>query len=263
MKTKLIAILILPFIITLVSCSQNSAEIVEEEKIELTISAAASLNEALLEIKGKYEQEYENIDLLFNFGGSGSLAQQIAQGAPVDLFISAAKNKFVELVDDGLIDQNHMNDFLGNRLVLITPKGSEAKIKTLSDLLSDEIELIGIGTPETVPAGLYAKQAFENSNLWGSLEEKIIPAKDVRQVLSYVETNNVDAGIVYKTDAVMSEKISIVSPIESQLHDPIIYPMGIVDGTKHQEEAIDFFQFLQSEPALETFEKFGFVIVGR
>ncbi|MCM3588090.1 molybdate ABC transporter substrate-binding protein [Mesobacillus maritimus] len=263
MKLKQIStiFLFLFLLAALISCgkSQNQGD----ETISLTISAAASLNEALSEIKTIYESDHKGIELLLNFGGSGSLQQQITQGAPVDLFFSAAEDRYNQLVDEGLIDSTYSTDLLGNQLVLITPKQSNVNIEKLQDLLTSDVRQIAIGIPETVPAGMYAQQTLKQLGLWEKLSEKIIPSKDVRQVLSYVETNNVDAGIVYKSDALSSNKVNNVMIIAAELHDPIIYPVGIVDGTKNQEEAVKFFKFLQSDDAIKIFQKYGFNIVGK
>lgn len=228
-----------------------------EEKNELTISAAASLKEALEDAGNSYMEKNPDVRIVYNFGGSGSLQQQIAQGAPVDLFISAAEDKYNLLLSKKLIDKNHSVQLLGNELVLIFPKSNKS-IDTVEALLDPDIERIAIGTPQTVPAGMYARQALASAGIWDQLEGKIINTKDVRQVLSYVETANVDAGIVYKTDAMISDKIKW-TPIQKQYkHDSIIYPAGVVTSSKHQEEAIRFLSFLESEKAMAIFKKYGF-----
>lgn len=233
----------------------------KNKKVELTISAAASMQEALTEIKEIYEQENKNVRLFFNFGASGALQQQIEQGAPVDLFLSAALENFNSLRENGLIDNGHNVELLGNELVLIHAIDSNIELAGLSELTHAEVNKISIGTPESVPAGKYAKETLENLNMWKELEEKLILAKDVRQVLTYVETNNVDAGIVYRTDAIESPKIKIVENIDPKTHSPIIYPLGVVNGTKQKEGAAKFFAFLQSQQAKSVFEKYGFLFL--
>jgi molybdate transport system substrate-binding protein len=224
---------------------------------ELTISAAASLRDALEEAGQKYMDENPDIKIIFNFGGSGSLQQQIAQGAPVDLFISASNEKYHQLTSKNLIDKNHSVQLLGNELVLISPKGTQGA-ESLDDLLRPDIKRIAIGTPETVPAGQYAKQALVSTGLWSQLEHKIINTKDVRQVLAYVETGNVDAGIVYKTDAMISDKIEVAKITPQNSHDLIIYPAGVVASSKHHKEAITFLNFLKDKKAMDIFKKYGF-----
>ena len=229
-----------------------------KENVELTISAAASLKDAMTEIQSTYEEEYPEATLKFNFGGSGSLQQQISQGAPVDLFFSAADDKFDLLVEEGSIAKEDGLDLLGNELVLVVPKDSQSGITTFQDLAKAEVEQISIGTPESVPAGKYAKESLEKLDVWKDVETKVVYAKDVRQVLSYVETGNVSAGIVYKTDALVSDKVSIVASADPATHTPIIYPVGIIKDSEHYEAAKEFYSYLQSEDALKVFEEYGF-----
>ncbi|MDQ0220681.1 molybdate transport system substrate-binding protein [Peribacillus cavernae] len=252
-------------LVLLFGCSNPNSSSEEEnyenteskEKVELTVSAAASLQDALTEIKENYEKKHTNIDLTFNFGSSGALKQQIEQGAPVDLFFSAAEDKFDELVQKDEIDTNQGVDLVGNELVLIVPKDSENTIADFTDLTT-QADKLAMGTPESVPAGKYAKQTLENLKLWDSLHNKVVYAKDVRQVLSYVETGNVNAGIVYKTDALISDKVKIVATADKSTHDPIIYPVGVIKDTKHSEEATEFYEYLQGKEALDLLKQYGF-----
>ncbi|WNF21258.1 molybdate ABC transporter substrate-binding protein [Mesobacillus jeotgali] len=234
-------------------CSADNAT----TQTELTISAAASLREVMEETGQLYMKQNPGIKIVYNFGGSGSLQQQISQGAPVDLFISAAEDKFDYLYSKKLLHQEHSVRLLKNELVLITQKTSKG-ITSAESLTADNIKRIAIGTPESVPAGMYGKQALISLQLWDDLEQKIIPTKDVRQVLSYVETENVDAGIVYKTDALISDKVRIIPLEGKELHDPIVYPVGVVAATKHLNESVDFFNFLKRQEAMEIFKKYGF-----
>lgn len=231
------------------------------EKVELTISAAASLEDAFNELKPVFEEEYPNIKLFFNFGGSGALQKQIIQGAPVDLFFSAAEDKFDELVEQSLIDKNQGKDMLKNSLVLIIPKGSKDSVKGVEDLVRLNDKKIALGTPEAVPAGNYGKQALEYFNIWDEIQSNIVFAKDVRQVLTYVETGNVGAGLVYKTDALTTNKVIVVSEAPETSHDPIVYPVGIIKSTKHMKESELFFQFLQKDAVKDIFEKYGFNVL--
>ena len=226
------------------------------EQVNLTISAAVSLQDALNDIKASFEQETPDVKVNFNFGASGALQQQISKGAPVDLFFSAAEDKFDTLVDEGLIDEKQGTDLVGNDLVLVVSKESDKEINTLEDIT--KAKKISIGTPESVPAGQYALQTLENSGLWKEVEGNVIYAKDVRQVLTYVETENVDAGMVYKTDALTSSKVDIVTTAGDDLHDPIIYPAGVIQDSSHPKEAQLFYDYLQTEEAMKIFEKYGF-----
>ncbi|MBP0725761.1 molybdate ABC transporter substrate-binding protein [Bacillus sp. RG28] len=239
--------------------TQTKFENKDNRKIELTISAAASLKDSLIEIQSVYEKSHPNVKLRFNFGASGTLQQQIENGAPVDLFFSAGKDKFNKLIKEGLTSKKESVDLIGNELVLIEPKNSNFQVKNFEDLKLNEVKKISIGTPDLVPAGQYAKESLENMNLWSSINQKIVYAKDVRQVLSYVETGNVDAGVVYKTDALTSKKVKIVETANNQTHKPIIYPVGIISDTKNHNETKEFYSFLQSKKSMEIFEKHGFL----
>jgi molybdate transport system substrate-binding protein len=252
MKIKSYFICFVCFLFTL-GCSSAS---IEEPEVELTISAAASLKDALEEIEKQYEQQNE-VNLLLNFAASGTLGKQIEQGAPVDIFLSADEVTFTNLVNKNLIHKDEAINFLKNELVLIAPQGS--KLTSFEDIKT--VDKLAIGIPETVPAGRYAKEALLNLELWKHVENRVVFAKDVRQVLSYVETGNVSAGVVYKTDAYISEKIKKISTIDSSLHTPIVYPIGVIHTSKHKNEAIDFYHFLQNEDAISIFEKFGFNVV--
>lgn len=239
-------------------CSKNTQgnNPKDEKKIELTVSAAASLQDALNDIKANFEKEYVDVKINFNFGASGALQQQIIQGAPVDLFFSAAEDKFDGLVEKGLIEKKKGIDLIGNELVLVVPKNSSKGIKTFEDL--NKLEKISIGTPEAVPAGQYAKETLESLKIWKAVEPKLIYAKDVRQVLTYVETGNVDAGIVYKTDALHSSKVMMVAAAEENTHTPIIYPVGIIKKSIHTKEAKLFYDYLQTKKSIAILKKYGF-----
>lgn len=233
----------------------------QKETIEVTISAAASLEDAFKEIKPLFEQEHKHIKLFFNFGGSGALQKQILQGAPVDLFFSAAEDKYDELVEQGIVHKEQGKDMLQNTLVLIIPKESTFQIERFKDLANLDKEKLALGTPDVVPAGNYGKQTLEHLGLWEKVESNIVFAKDVRQVLTYVETGNVATGLVYKTDALTTDKVKVVAEADSNSHDPIVYPVGIIKNTKHMEESELFYQFLQSDVAKKIFIKYGFTVL--
>lgn len=253
---QLLQLLIL---ITVVSgCGASGQK--NSETVELTVSAAASMQDVLSDIKESFENEHSNIKVVYNFGSSGALQQQIEQGAPVDLFLSASVDKFDVLLEKGLIDQKTKRDLVGNKIVLIVPKDTQKEIQTFDDVLT-KADSISIGIPESVPAGKYAKETLENSKLWDGIEDKLIFAKDVRQVLTYVETGNVDAGIVYLSDALQSDKVKTVVAADPTMHSAIIYPLGIIKSTDKYSEAIIFHEYLQSESAYEKFEEYGFINV--
>ncbi|WP_066070498.1 molybdate ABC transporter substrate-binding protein [Neobacillus soli] len=257
-KVKLLLFSFMLLLLVVSGCSANKGQKqkASERQVELTISAAVSLQEALNDIKVSFEKENQNIKITYNYGSSGALQQQISQGAPVDLFFSAAEDKFDQLVKDGLIDKKQGTNLVGNELVLVVPKDSKKGINSLEDLT--KAGKISIGTPESVPAGKYAKETLEKINVWKAVEGKTVFAKDVRQVLTYVETGNVDAGLVYKTDALISTKVKICATVPENSHAPIIYPAGVIKNSKHLKEAQLFYEYLQNKKSMQILEKYGF-----
>lgn len=227
------------------------------KKTEVTVSAAASLKDAMNEIKEIYEKNKKDINIIYNFGSSGALQRQIEQGSPVDLFISAGKKQMDALQEQNLINKESRIDLLGNDLVLIVGKDNK-NIKEFSDLSKPEVKHIGIGNPDSVPAGKYAQEALNSMKLWDKLKNKYVEAKDVRQVLSYVETGNAEAGLVYKSDILASEKVRIAATAPADSHEPIVYPAAIISSTKNINAAVDFLNCLQTDQAKEIFVKYGF-----
>ncbi|WP_223069449.1 molybdate ABC transporter substrate-binding protein [Paenibacillus caui] len=229
-----------------------------KEPVELLISAAASLTESLDELKTIYEADHSNVKLTYNFGASGTLQQQIEQGAPADVFLSAGTKQMNSLLKEGYIAPDLTKNFLTNELVLIVPQNGSVQIDSLEDLNDSQVGNIAIGTPESVPAGKYAEQTLTFYKLWDGLAPKLVQTKDVKQVLSYVETGNADAGFVYKTDAASSKGVKIVLSTDPESHDAIEYPAGVIKDSKHPEEAKAFYDFLLSDKAQQVFEKYGF-----
>ncbi len=223
----------------------------------LTVSAAASLVDVLGEITTLFNEEYPDVEVDYNFGGSGALMQQINQGAPVDLFFSANVDHFQAVVDAGHIDEGNSVDLLVNELVLIVPEGSGA-VSAFDDLKN--AGEIAIGNPESVPAGEYSVEAFESMDIMEEIESKFVYAGDVRQVLNYVETGNVDAGLVYHTDTINSDGIEVVDAAPEDTHSPIVYPLGMMNDTDNEAAQHAFFEFMQSEEAGEVFNEYGFIV---
>lgn len=230
------------------------------EQVELLISAAASLSDVLKEIQPLYEKQNKQIKLNFNFGASGTLEQQIEQGAPADLFVSAATKNMKTLVDKQLIDASQQKTLLKNDLVVVVPADGKITVQKLGDLTAPTIKYLAIGEPQTVPAGSYAKEALTSAALWDSLQAKIVQGKDVRQVLTYVESGNAEVGFVYKTDALSSTKVKIAFAVDPTTYTPVVYPAGIVKATQHSKESADFYSYLQGKEAQAVFVKYGFTI---
>lgn len=245
---KWIAYLLL--FVLLASCDK------EEEKEVLHVLAAASLKEPLMELKARFEQAYD-VDVQFQFGGSGKLAQQIKQGAPADVYIAADEKWLTDLKEKNLIQSDSSQTVAKNKLVLIGKEGSKA-IEDLSDLAVEIQGGIAIGHPDTVPAGNYAKQTLQALGKWEVLKENMIYTSDVRQALTYVETGNVTYGFVYETDARLSEDVAILLEVPNHLHAPIRYPATIVADTNQEEMAKAWLEFLRSEQAKKIMESYHF-----
>lgn len=226
-------------------------------QVDLTISAAASMTDALEILIEKYAESNPHVKLTFNMGPSGQLQQQIEQGAPVDVFISAAQRQMNALEEKGLIINDTRVDILRNELVLIVQKG-KTNIQSFEDLKKAQVKHIGIGSPESVPAGQYAKEVLTNLNLWGELRGKMVEGQNVRTVLSYVETGNAEAGFVYSSDTVMSDKVEIVATAPTGAASPILYPAAVIKSSKNVDEARAFVEFLQTDIAIQVLEQFGF-----
>ena len=230
------------------------------KKTELLISAAASLTDCMNELKAAYMAENPSIILRCNYGSSGALQQQIEQGAPADLFFSAGLKQMKALVDKGLMDSATVRNILENHVVLVVPKNG-AMLSSFEDLRKSSVTKIGIGDPKSVPAGQYADQVFKSLNLSDAIADKLVLAKDVREVLFWVETGNVDAGVVYSTDAQISDKVVISAIAPENSHQKIVYPVGVVKDSANPKEAKAFEDFLFTEEAAKIFAKYGFAVI--
>lgn len=225
----------------------------------LTISAAASLKDALDEIKPLYSQQKSNIGLTYNYGASGSLQRQIEQGAPVDIFISAAKKQMDALQDKGLLLDGTRKELLKNEVVLIAAPNITG-ITDFKGLTSDRVKKIALGEPKSVPAGQYAEQVLTSLNILSQIKSKVVYANDVRQVLNFVETGNAEAGIVYLSDAKSSNKVKTVATAPEKSHSPVVYPIAVLKSSKNPDAAKDFVQFLSGDKTKAVFEKQGFLM---
>ncbi len=227
-------------------------------KADLTVSAAISLKDALDDAKQTYTAANPNVAIVANYGASGSLQLQIEQGAPVDVFLSAAPKQMDALETKGLLLEGTRRDLLRNEVVLIVPKDSTLGISSFQDLTHSNVKQVAVGEPVTVPAGQYAKEVLTSLGIYDAVNSKAILAKDVRQVLTYVETGNVDAGIVYATDAMSSTKVKVVATAPAKSHAPVIYPVAVIKASKNPAAARAFLDFLASPPGIAVFQKYGF-----
>jgi len=227
--------------------------------VEVTVFAAASLTDSLKEIAPAYEKQSGD-KIIFNFGASSTLARQIEEGAPADIFISADEAKMDGLEKKGLILKETRKSRLSNLLVIVVAAERGAVIRSAEDLATDKVKRLAVAEPKTVPAGIYAKEYLQKQNLWSAVEAKIIPTENVRAALAAVEAGNVEAGIVYKTDAALSKKVKVAYEVPAKDNPAISYPMAVVKEAKQPEAAKIFLQYLNSDAAAQVFSRFGFII---
>ena len=230
----------------------------KSDRKEITLLAAASLTDVCGQLKTAFESENKNISLLFSFGSSGALQAQIEAGAPCDIFISAAKKQMNVLVEKNLIKKESVKNLLENQVVLILPEESSLEISSFEDLALPSVKMIAIGNPESVPVGQYTKAIYENLGLWNEIAEKANLASDVRTALFWTESASVDAGIVYATDAALSDRVKVVASAPEGSCPKVIYPAGIINKSENAEEAEKIMTFLTSPEAEKIFTEAGF-----
>lgn len=238
----------------LTGCSSSTKK--EDKTIELNISAAASLKEAMADLEAAYTSKNPEVSFVINYGSSGSLQQQIEQGAPCDLFISAGEKQMTALKEEGLLLDGTNKDLVKNSLVLVTSNDSE--ISSIDSLNSDAISKIALGEPSSVPAGKYADETLTSLAIKDSLNNKLVFAKDVKEVLAWTASGNADAGFVYLSDALSSDGVKIVETISEEYHSPITYPVAIIKDSDDIDAAKAFEDFLFTDEAQEIFEKYGY-----
>ena len=247
MKTRKFLVLLLVCILSItpmIGCSKDKVDTPEnntavdvgkenennqeepKEEVELLISAAASLTDVLNELAEVYKTIEPETTLNFTFGSSGALQAQIEEGAPVDVFMSAAQKQMKALDEGGNILDGTIKTLLVNKVVLITPKDGEVEMKSFEDLAKDEVKKIAIGDPANVPVGQYSEEIFNSLNIMDKVNPKFVLASDVRTVLTWVESGEVDCGIVYATDAFTSDSVNIVTEAPEGSHKEELCPPG-------------------------------------
>lgn len=224
---------------------------------ELQVFAAASLQDALQSVADAY-QESSSVGIVFNFASSNALARQIIEGGRADLFFSADEAQMETVATESLIEPDSRIPLLSNALVLIVPSGSAVRIESPEDLLQSAFSPLALGDPEAVPAGVYARRFLEKADLWNALKDRIAPAVNVRAAMELVATAAAPIGIVYQTDAAISDRVKIVYEVPRDLTPPIVYPAAILRESENPEEARDFLRFCQEAQGRAIFERFGF-----
>lgn len=262
LKTNIITLIsLLLFGLIVAGCgfskTEKQAQNTASQK-EVYIVAAASMTDAVKEIGANYEKQHSNVKLMYNFGSSGALQSQIEQGAPADVFISAAQKQMDALEEKDLIDKSTRKDLLENKVVLIVPKDSTITLNNFADVATDKVQKIALGELKSVPVGQYSEEIFTDLNVLDTVKSKAVYASDVRQVLSWVEINEVDCGVVYATDAIISDKVKVLLEASANTHKPVIYPVAMVTSSKNPEIAKDFLAYLSQDAQKVILEKYGF-----
>lgn len=245
-------ILFILFGIVLTSCNQQDPS---SQQTSLRISAASSLTTVMKEIKKQYENKHPEQKITIHYASSGTLAHQLIQGAPSDLYISASERWMDKVVREGLIQQEDVQPLLKNRLILASYQGNEIQISQLAD---EAFNQFAMGDPESVPAGAYAKQALEHAKVWKTVKDKAVYGKNVRQVASYIQSQNVEAGFVYQSDVQALKGIQESQVISEKYHEPITYPMGMISESQNHSLVV-FLKYLKGPEAKKVFQSYGFV----
>lgn len=228
-----------------------------KDPVEILVGAAASLKNVMTDIEKVYKEKYPNVSITFTFGSSGSLQQQIQEGANIDVFLSAAQKQMETLINDDLIVVESKKDIIENKIVLIVPSDSKLNITNFADIVY--AKTIALGDPASVPVGQYAEEIFKFLNILDQVKEKATYGKDVTEVLTWVKTGNADAGLVYKSDAITENTVKIIAEAPEDSYNRAIYPAGVVKATKNSVASQSFVDFLVTEKAQDIFKKYGFL----
>ncbi|TWT82940.1 Molybdate-binding periplasmic protein precursor [Planctomycetes bacterium CA13] len=254
MKPSLVFLFALMSWLLLLGCGGVEKNVPEENAA--IVLAAASTVEAMNEIVDQFELQ-TGTQVVLCSGASNGLARQIAAGSPANVFVSANQQWADAIIESGIAEES--TPLLTNRLVLVVPKGNPARVQQPSDLNSDEVRRIAIAG-ENVPAGIYAEQVLRKLGLYETLVSvnKLVRGSDVRLTLTYIERGEVEAGIVYATDAKNSDGVEIVSEFDPQSHDAIVYPVLLLNNGIANVMAKPFYEYLKSDEAIRVFESHGF-----
>lgn len=226
----------------------------------LRVAGASSLKDALEVINKRFAQEV-GVEVLLQTGASNLLARQIAAGAPADVFLSADAAQMDALDKKRLIVPGTRQDILSNTLVVIVPIESALEVRGPQDLADGRVRRLATGHPEAVPVGVYAKAYFQKLGLWERLAPKVVATDNVRAALAAVESGNMDAGIVYRSDALMSKKVRVAWEVPPGDGPKITYPMALIQGSAQPSVARRYLEFLKSPVARKAFESHGFIVL--
>jgi len=235
----------------------SPAAVAQGAQGQITVAAAISMKDALGGLANEFSARPGAARAELTFGASGILEKQIEEGAPIDVFISAAPAEMNTLGQKGLLVAGTRRDVAGNRLVLVVPTGT-TMVKDVEDLKKPEVRTIAIGETRSVPAGQYAAEALRNLKLFETLKPKFVFAQNVRAVLAYVADRDADAGFVYETDAKITDRVAIASALPASSYTPVVYPAAVIRGSQNPAGAQTFIEFLESPEARTIFQKYGF-----
>ena len=210
------------------------------------------------DVAALYAKENPNVKIVFNFGSSGALQQAIENGGETDLFFSAAQKQMNALDEAGELAQGTRRDLLRNEVVLVVPNDSEKNISSFDDAATDEVEKIALGEPKGVPVGQYSEEIFSALKILDAVKAKAVYGSDVRQVLAWTESGEVDCGVVYATDAAISDKVKVVCAAPQGTHKPVVYPAAAIKSSKQPDAAKKFLDFTTTDAAKKVFERYGF-----
>jgi len=227
----------------------------------LLVSAAVSLSDVLSVVAAEYERA-TGVSVVLNLAGSDTLATQLAAGAPADVFVSADRRQMDRVENDGIIAASSRVDLLANQLVVIVPSTRAQPVTGVDDMRSSRIRRIAMGDPDSVPAGVYAKQYLEAAGLWEDVRSKVLPTRDVRAALAVVAAGNAEVGIVYRTDVVRASGVSLAFEIPIDLGPQIRYPAAATVGAG-ESAATEFLAFLTGDVSRAAFEDAGFIPLSR
>ena len=253
---------LLLLVLILAGCQVNSDRINSNDKTEIIIGAAASLQDVISQIKPLYEQQYPQQTLTATFASSGTLQRQINQGAPIDVFISADRTKIDKLDQQGLLIDSSIQNLVSNQIALVTTTDNPLELSGFKDLLKDKVKTLALGEPNTVPGGKYAQEVLEHYEIANQVKPKAVYAKDIRQVLNYVTTQNADVGMIYLTDARSRQQdLQIIAIAPLATHSSIDYAIAITQASRSPQVAENFVDFLFKEPAQTIFKQSGFLVL--
>lgn len=238
----------------IVSCNPKTEN---TEGKEIIVLAAASLTDVLTELSQTYK-DITGVTVIFSFASSGALQTQIESGAPADIFFSAAQRQMNVLEEKGLINIDTRKNLLENKVVLIAPANSTLNLKSFNDIASPNVKKVGLGEPKSVPVGQYSEEILNNLSILDIAKSKAIYGSDVRNVLSWVETGEIDCGIVYETDAKIANNINIITQAPEGSYQRVIYPIAVINYSNNKEEAQKFINYISTDSSMEVFKKYGF-----